>query len=172
MTSKAIFNSVLFVFMLILINACSVDYNPADEVDNSPAEKRYSDVDSRLWEHFEKFENEARLRNQIFNLNALGITGVISDIPDAGVAGTCQYGQHIHHVTVDQQYWNNASDLQREMVVFHELGHCVLGRGHREGANNNGICISVMNSGLADCRVIYSNTNRPLYLDELFYFDD
>lgn len=128
----------------------------------------FEDVDERLWVHFTNFEEEAAIRGLNFDLNELGITGVIENIPEDGVAGTCQYGQHIHHVTIDNNYWNRASFLQREFVVFHELGHCVLFRDHEEGQFTNGICRSIMRSGLGNCRDAYIQANREYYIDELF----
>lgn len=31
-------------------------------------------------------------------------------------------------ITLDAEYWQDATDLQREILVFHELSHCVHGR--------------------------------------------
>ncbi len=56
----------------------------------------------------------------------------------------------------------------REFVVFHELGHCDLGRDHRDEAFDNGVCVSIMRSGLGDCRDYYHPRTREGYLDELF----
>jgi hypothetical protein len=134
----------------------------------SPDAALYPDVDARLWQYFASFEREAAYRNLDFDLAALGITGVIDNIEEDGVAGTCQYGQHIAHVTVDQYYWNNVGTATKEYLVFHELGHCVLGRGHTEDAFANGICKSIMSSGLGTCHDAYNVSNRNYYIDELF----
>lgn len=128
----------------------------------------YPNVDSRLWSYFENFELEARLRGIQIDLVHAEITGEVERIVEDGVAGTCQFGRHIHHVTIDEDYWNQASQLWREMVVFHELGHCALDRGHLETENSNGACLSIMNSGTSGCNLRYNNTNREYYLDELF----
>ena len=45
----------------------------------------------------ESFEEAALDRGVLIDLKSLEITGVIENISDEGVAGTCQYGQHIHH---------------------------------------------------------------------------
>ncbi|MBT8228816.1 MAG: hypothetical protein KJO50_01055, partial [Bacteroidia bacterium] len=117
---------------------------------------------------FNSFEREAEERGLKIDLVGLDITGIVQNIDDNGVAGTCQYGSHIAHVTIDLSYWNNSSMLTREYVVFHELGHCALGRDHDESSFNNGICQSIMNSGLGHCIPSYNNQNRERYLDELF----
>jgi len=130
--------------------------------------KSYQDVDQRLWTYFESFEVEARKRGLSFDLNRLKITGEIQNIAETNVAGTCQYGSHIHHVTIDSDFWNRNSSMQREFVVYHELGHCVLYRDHTESSFNNGACTSIMHSGLTNCNVLYNTANRDYYLNELF----
>ena len=54
------------------------------------------------------------------------------------------------------------------MIVFHELGHCYLTRGHKDERKNNGTCASIMRSGKAACMDFYTSDNRKEYLDELF----
>lgn len=135
--------------------------------------KEYPNADSRLWLYFEAFENEARLRGKAFDLKELNIQGVIEDIDVEGVAGHCRYGSHIdNEVTIDSPFWNRANDLNREFVVFHELGHCVLIRGHEESAHVNGSCTSLMRSGTLDCQDNYNVNTREVYLNELFSKDN
>lgn len=159
---------ILFVFTTLTFFSCFEDnfVPPAEEVNNV----QFSGVDQRLWDMFEDFENEARARGVNIDLNELEITGEIQDIDDNGVAGQCTYGSHISHVTIDRNYWNSSSNSFREFIVFHELGHCALNRGHKEDAFDNGICRSIMRSGLEDCFDAYSVQNRAYYLDELFAF--
>jgi len=58
--------------------------------------------------------------------------------------------------------------LIKELIVFHELGHCFLQRGHREDALPNGACVSIMRSGIEDCLDNYTSETRSFYIDELF----
>lgn len=166
-----------FILFILTITACSVDdiddittsdITESPEVIEVIEEVTFPLVDRELWSHFESFEEEALKRGHSFDLNALEITGVIEEIEEDGVAGTCQYGRHIHHVTVDLQFWRAASPLTRELVVYHELGHCVLFRDHTEEFNERGVCLSMMNSGTAPCRVAYTGQNRDFYIEELF----
>lgn len=157
-----------YLIAFILFTSCIAE-NPTVEIPlEEPTQDVFLNVDQRLVPYFTEFEKEAANRGLQYNLDALEITGVIESISEDGVAGTCQYGNHIHHVTVDENFWNNASNRFREFVVFHELGHCVLFRDHTEEAFENGICISIMRSGLGDCRDAYIQQNRSYYLDELF----
>lgn len=48
-----------------------------------------------------------------------------------GTVGEChedERGQK--EIRINPGYFNNASDAQREMVIAHELGHCLLGKKH------------------------------------------
>ncbi len=157
-------SKILALSTIIILSSCYSDNQEFVQQESI----QYDGVDRSLWSFFSRFEEEAQLRGLSYDLNDLGITGVIESIPEDGVAGTCEYGRHIHHVTVDRNFWNRSSEVSREFVVFHELGHCVLGRGHEEGTFANGLCLSIMRSGLGDCRDGYNNSNREYYLDELF----
>lgn len=157
-------NLVLFAFLLIAFSSC----RPEPITENN-----FENVDVQLWDYFETFENEAARRGVEIDLASLDLLSHISEISEDGVAGTCQYSsQQSNVVTIDQSFWNRASNDLREMVVFHELGHCVLFRDHRNASTNDGICLSIMNSGLTDCTVYYNEVNRDLYLDELFTFSE
>ena len=155
---------------IILLSACADDFvSPfSDSPEEGVIEKTYPAADERLWEHFAEFEQVAADRGIILDLRQMDISGVLSDIDEHNVVGTCQYGTHIQHVTVDLSFWNRASQLGRELVVFHELGHCVFFLDHTESADANGLCLSIMNSGTSDCRLLYNATNRDFYLDEMF----
>ena len=160
--------SVLFPTLICLsILACE---NAPFNLENND-QGNYPEVDEALWIYFERFEDEAASRGINIDLNEMGITGVIENIQETNVAGTCQYGQHIAHVTVDLNYWQSSSSFTRELIVFHELGHCALSLGHNDNAFSNGICESIMHSGLTNCRTAYNTQNRNYYLDELFGFN-
>jgi len=153
---------ILFALpVLVLFISCSKDI--------SSFQKRYDNVDPELWSHYAAFESEAEKRGFTYDLNNLRVSGEISEIHQAGVAGSCQYGSAIdNHVTIDETFWSKSSNLNREFVVFHELGHCALFRGHDERQNARGLCLSLMRSGTGSCRDAYSVENRDAYLDELF----
>lgn len=170
--SNSFSRTLAFLLIITLAFSCSTEYAPLQNENTAnnqaTSSKSYANVDRALWPYYEAFEEAASEYNLSFDLEKLDITGVIEEISESGVAGTCQYGQHIHHVTIDRSFWNQSSSTRKEMVVFHELGHCVLARGHREKEDANGACLSIMNSGTSGCAVLYNETNRDFYLEELF----
>ncbi len=152
----------VFAFLLILfLIGCRPDANEDTLI--------HSDV-AVLHDFLSTFELEAASRGFRINLDELDIDVVIEEIDDDNVAGTCQYSPNRPNlVTIDRSFWDSASDIWREMVVFHELGHCVLGRGHREDMDENGSCLSIIQSGLGTCILRYNQVNRDYYIDELFF---
>lgn len=156
-------SSLLLLFLSIFVFIqCEKDGSLEDPI-------LVSDVDERLIKYFEEFEKEGAKRGLEIDLAANGITGSIEDIPISNVAGRCQYGTHSEpHVTLDSKFWNSVSELVKEMVIFHELGHCYLLRDHNENKLENGICESIMRSGDGSCFDNYTTQTREYYLDELF----
>lgn len=129
----------------------------------------YPGVDTALWVYFERFEAEAARRNVAVDLRAARVTGDIGEIDEENTAGQCGFNRaQPNELTVDAGFWRIANDRFREFIVFHELGHCVLYRAHREAADESNRCLSIMRSGTEDCRDNYSRFTRNAYLDELF----
>lgn len=48
------------------------------------------------------------------------------------VVGECSIKAEGKFVEIDQEYWGEIDDYEKEELLFHELGHCVLRRAHRE----------------------------------------
>ena len=56
--------------------------------------------------------------------------------------GRCYYAFYIEgpkkgerinlNIEIDPIYWNEASDTEKEVLLFHEMGHCVLNKEHNE----------------------------------------
>ncbi len=158
----------LVVFLtLITVYACSID-SESDDLGVVPIPS--NNIEEAVLPYIERFQEEGERRGHSNLAQALNeITVEIVSIPDQGVAGLCNYNSHEpNHISIDREYWNQSSDLGREFVVFHELGHCVLIRDHLEGCTANRFYISIMRSGLGSCRDAYNQNNREYYLDELF----
>jgi hypothetical protein len=91
-------------------------------------------TDPALEPYVESFKAEARRRGVL----TAPVVAVFDDLrhivpPVAGktVLGTCTSGV----VRIDRTYWASlaTTDADREALMYHELGHCALGRGHVEG---------------------------------------
>ncbi len=153
--------------LLTLVSACSEEQDVIQEI--APEPVGYEGVAEDLWPYFERFEEEAQRRGIDVDLRAARITGQVQEIAQSRVLGQCNYQRFNHNrVTIDETFWNRTSDLGKEFVVFHELGHCFLLRDHVETAFTNGTCTSIMRSGTGTCRDSYGRSTRDVYLEELF----
>lgn len=54
----------------------------------------------------------------------------LSSLP-GHVLGQCTAYKSDNLIFIDPAFWATANEWDRRSVLFHELGHCVLGRGHR-----------------------------------------
>jgi len=126
-------------------------------------------VDSSLQEYFDRFAEEGGKRNVVVDYEAARISGYIRLITSPNVIGQCAHDPNEPGtVIIDRTYWNSSTDLEREFLVFHELGHCVLDRDHLDEADGQGNCISMMTSGSGQCRINYNQSTREKLLNELF----
>ncbi|MBK8505546.1 MAG: hypothetical protein IPL46_27115 [Saprospiraceae bacterium] len=163
MKSKYFIILILFIF----VEACYENPFISDEVTSE--NDQYPGVDRMLWSHFQTFEIEAAKRRILVDLATENILGSLTDLSGTHVAGQCTYNYNQpNKITIDLPIWNNASHLRREMIVFHELGHCFLSRDHHDVSFSNGLCKSIMRSGTCCCQDAYTQNNRAYYLDELF----
>lgn len=123
--------------------------------------------------YFVTFQQEAEDYGIVVDYESARVTAEILSIDDGNVAGSCTTNGHtLRHIVIDQVFWNRAPHLLREMVVYHELGHCILGRGHTESSFPSGVCRSIMRSGLGACQDAYNATNRSYFVEELFSVED
>ncbi len=152
---------IIYVTVSVLISGC-VSEN--DVIDIDPQ------IDPELRSYFESFEQAAQDRGIQLSTAFLEIDASIGNIDEEDVIGECWYGSHgPNEIRIDREFWSNASTLDREFVVFHELGHCYLDRDHTEAITANGTCVSIMASGTGSCRNRYGRATRDSYLDELFF---
>lgn len=131
--------------------------------------KNYEGVDDKLCTYFQKFEEAGADRNVFIDLAASGIIGSIEKIHADGTVGLCHHRSDTpNQIIIDKDFWSNASENSKEMIVFHELGHCFLGKNHNDERNNDSTCSSIMRSGNGGCIDFYNSRTRAELLDELF----
>jgi hypothetical protein len=128
-------------------------------------------MDEELVPYFQIFEDEAAKRGVVFNNEVEQIEGYLQNIVDNGVIGACRRNDgegKNRSVFFDKPYWERATQLEKEYVVFHELGHCFLELDHDDSENEKGECISIMASGTGSCRDNFNSLTRDELIDELF----
>ena len=145
----------LCLTMMVLIVSCS--------------EEDVLETDADLLPFFQIFADEAEERGITVDYEAARIEGLIQDISNPVVQGQCFYNEEKpRKVIIDEVYWNNATFLEKEFIIFHELGHCFLDRSHLDDPDSQGNCVSIMHSNPGVCNFFLTQNNREDYLDELF----
>lgn len=83
--------------------------------------------------------------------------------------GTCtfQYGDQPAVIKISSYWWYNSDYSRRELVMYHELGHCVLNREHSNSLNSFNRARSLMHAQGLPYNDEYEDY-YPEYLAELF----
>ena len=132
-------------------------------------------VDAAFTEYVARFEMEGKNRGRDFDLKKSGLIIEFADLKDE-TAGLCHYEKPIR-IEIDKEYWenignSNGGDLMKENLIFHEMGHGILGRRHINTTLENDDWKSIMCGGeKVDNRpwnINYKGIRREYYLDELF----
>ena len=164
--------------LAIFLSACNKDnelyvVQPDSTIeDNDHEQTDYSSIDPVFEGFVERFIEEGEKRGFSVDLASHNITIHFTNIDQEqspNVVGMCSYNSlNQNDITIDYNFWQQAGDLQKEFILFHELGHCYLKRGHQSDAFQNGICVSIMRGADPGCSDAYTAANRDYYIDELF----
>ena len=132
-------------------------------------------VDDEFLPYIDRFEHEAQKHGRQINFENTGLIVEFADLKD-NQAGLC-YAEKPIRIEIDRAYWaaiatTQGADLMRENLLFHELGHGVLGREHLNSTLSNGDWKSMMCGGdKVDNRpwnINYRGVRRDYYVVELF----
>lgn len=132
-------------------------------------------VDPVFTKYVQRFEQEASKRGKNYNLQTEGLIIEFAKLKD-DQAGLCHYETPIR-IEIDSVYWKRistvaGSDYMKEDLLFHEMGHGILGRKHLNTTLSNGDWKSMMCGGTkVDNRpwnINYRRMRRDYYVDELF----
>lgn len=109
-----------------------------------------------------RFVAEAQQRGRTISVDNLDVQfGTLTDI-----CGLAQIDPP--RVEIDRTCWNNSPEMAQEALMFHELGHAILRRGHENGILPNGDYESIMFQQPEILYNEYTPEKRTYYLDELF----
>ncbi len=147
---------ILLLFFLVLIS-CQKDQNGV------------VDVHPEFEVYVQRFKDEANKRGKQIDFADTGLSIQFRDAVDTETGGVCRGN---YQIEIEKFHWDDLTDLQREGLIFHELGHCELGRGHRNDTLPNGEWASRMRGdpvpdGMSVV-INYTGTRREYYIDELF----
>ncbi|EOZ97071.1 hypothetical protein A33Q_1989 [Indibacter alkaliphilus LW1] len=163
------FRILSFAFVIITIFSCDTDDNP----EPNPIQDDFPDLQLFL----DRFAEEASFRG--FDLNLSGLDAVYVDEINRNDAPYCGYGYIIHPQTGRRTVeisrapncnWAALSDIQRENLFFHEMGHAFLNLPHDNALKCDGRPLSLMTDEFNIFEIYRAGEEelRTYYLDELF----
>jgi len=128
------------------------------------------ETDDELQPYFDLFAAEALERGITVNYLEERIEGLIQNVTETSVLGQCfRNVDRPKKGIVDRDYWEDASELEREFLIFHELGHCFLNLEHDDRVDpDSGMCVSIMKSTIDICELAFNDDTKEAYFDELF----
>ena len=112
------------------------------------------EVDPEFSVYVERFE--------AYHKEDVNINIKFSDIKD-GYVGMCYPYSNL--IEIDREFWDAQPDSTKEAAIFHELGHCVLGRDHVPDLDDTGCPVSLM---YYELRPVCYQLFREKYIKELF----
>lgn len=129
-------------------------------------------VDPEFIPYLERFNAAAAERFPSLQADTTaGLSVVFGEPRNDGhlVMASCNAGLGGREIVVQRAAWDIFNDDGREQLLFHELGHCVLGRDHRDDwmDGNPPRQASIMAGISLPPQVVYAEHRRE-YLDELF----
>lgn len=149
-----------------LIVGCSTTQT-REQMVYSPVESEDFGVYVRL------FQKEAETRNLDLHIATLDrslriykVDKFEQDFEDAGVIGLCVKTAGQLSIYVSRRHWNSYDSQQREMLIFHELGHCALNLEHDQSLDSEGVPNDLMYPVNFDS--LYYYKYRKFYLDHMF----
>lgn len=154
--------SLYLIASFVILQACKREEIPP----------KVREIPAIIEPYIELFEQEAASRGLDITIDNL-IVEFEEDLRGGDAAGLCTFASessptpHIRLDTTSFNWQNN--EFHRELLVFHELGHCILNRLHRDDELPNGNFTSIMRS--TGEQLYGGNLNyfkRDYYLDELF----
>ena len=123
-------------------------------------------IDAELLPYVNDFFEKANEFGTKISLEDYNLEVNFSDL-DGNTAGTCRIGKDI--VKIDKIRWDGKDKDERQWVIFHELGHCILERWHLNLSFPNGECKSIMYDGKGGCSYdFHAHSWKEYYFEELF----
>ncbi len=113
----------LSAFLLVSASACA------------PQEKEHEhflQVDAPFVDFVHNFEVSASEEGRSVQITDLVIS--FGSTPNLNETGVCEWAENeTPRVVINERIWNTLNDYDRQEVIYHELGHCVLRRIHQNG---------------------------------------
>ena len=156
----------LLILTILTVGCTTVNHNNyVIKVDDQP----YQYVDSQFRPMLEMFVTLAATKDIQVDTSNLSMTfGLVRSVKSDTV-GTCSQDEvGVMVIKIHDESWAKMDPLQREELIFHELGHCLLDRPHCT-TKVKGKPISIMHPKVIPKK--HYKSNRKELINELFSVD-
>jgi len=141
--------------LLLLLISCGV------EPSGTTGSKGIELETSEFYKYINLFEAISPESNKQ-KITSLEVKFGVLELPEVG---RCTYAAEKRPVIViDKEYWFNSTEDSKEVLMLHELGHCILFRNHVE-VKQGEIPSSLMNPSMI---TLYYKRDKEKYRKELF----
>lgn len=160
----------LILIALLFLSSCGLPIG-RDLVVKNKGEVRQFETSNPLFSSIvSDFEQAGKQYSGNANFSAGHVPVNFGNTENDAFEGVCfSYPDGTTEVIIKESWWNSASQSLKESLLFHELGHCVLGRDHdneTHEANSRTYKASLMNSVIVNPG--HYNSHKGGYLTELF----
>lgn len=157
------FRNLLLAAILSVLAGCATTGDNDNQIIYNPVQLEESGSYLRL------FRAEAEKRNININYEGLRVYFVDKFHPrmeEMGVIGLCDFQSDKQIVYIRRPSWNSYDSMQREMLIFHEIGHCLLGQVHDQSMDFDSVPVDLMFP--ASFPSFYYAQQRTQFLDRMF----
>lgn len=132
--------------------------------------KRHSTTDPRFSTYIQKFEDKAASETSTSDFKVGDVPVNFGDTTKPNYDGVCLlYPDGTKEVIIKKSWWKSANKVSKKIMIFHELGHCRLGRKHDSSTveiDGRQVKTSIMHPVIPDYATF--GTYQEGYLNELF----
>lgn len=162
---------ILGLIVLNLCISCGMPLGKRDFVHvKGQTTKQHAKTDTVFSPYVSQFENQAKVETGDKNFKVGDVPVNFGDTTDESFDGAClKYADGTKEVMIKKSWWDNANSVSRRIMVFHELGHCRLGRTHDDSTvevDGQEFKTSIMHPVIPDSATFQMNEDG--YLTELY----
>lgn len=160
-------------FLILLLSIGLLSCETSDDPEPTPVNEEFPDLQT----YIDRFDEEAKVRG--YNFNFSNFDAIYVDEIRRENRAFCGYGHTRHPQTGKRTVeisrssncqWATRTDIQRENLFFHELGHALLNLTHDNALKCDGKPLSLMSDEFNGFEIYKEGEEelRAYYIDELF----
>jgi hypothetical protein len=162
---------ILFAFMAItLFSSCGLKLKDHNQKEGT---REVDTTDPAFNSYVQKFESKGKTQTGDSNFQVGDIPINFKELGSGDVQGVCnEYTDGTKEILIKKSWWDSVDEGFRESLLFHELGHCRLGRTHNDDmiqVGSNQYKASLMHSYIVESPDYTLHQND--YFRELFTQD-